>query len=536
MEKRRKIRPDIVLSSGMFTIGAMMILCIIFYMITGAEGVGYLSAPVALFLMGYGVLIISFETVTRDMMRIHLTKGHVKEAQKKLRQLMLVGFGIGAGLALLCALFSSVFANMVFHSSRSFYVLLVVAPVLLFMSIQGVLRGYLSGAGFISVSLFSNVIMVVVTYVLFMVFSGISYKYGLKVNALMHVEDIASAYGAIGAAFGISVSCLVSLLFLVIMSLIKRRELNRLAENSIMEKATRYNGFMLELIPMWLIMGSGGLLLFIDECVYMAVANSMHSTENNIENWGIYIGQCFALTVLILFLSAIPFAKSWFSVKISIVKRDFKAARAKIQNLMHFEAMLIFPLVIWVMVLSGTITALMFGKTNANAVNMIVLTLPIALPGAFLLFQTFLLVQLKNNFLLTANAVLGIVVHLVILIIMSTVAKLGIHASMAAFFGMILVQAVLGFFELKVMLDYKQEIVRNLLKPLLAAGVSGLLALLLDRIFVNLIGEVLTFLIAIILSYLLYMVLLILLKSVNRYEIERMPFGDYFALLADRWH
>ncbi len=536
MEKRRKIRPDLVLSSGMFTIGAMMILCIIFYMITGAEGVGYLSAPVALFLMGYGVLIISFETVTRDMMRIHLTKGHVKEAQKKLRQLMLVGFGIGAGLALLCALFSSVFANMVFHSSRSFYVLLVVAPVLLFMSIQGVLRGYLSGAGFISVSLFSNVIMVVVTYVLFMVFSGISYKYGLKVNALMHVEDIASAYGAIGAAFGISVSCLVSLLFLVIMSLIKRRELNRLAENSIMEKATRYNGFMLELIPMWLIMGSGGLLLFIDECVYMAVANSMHSTENNIENWGIYIGQCFALTVLILFLSAIPFAKSWFSVKISIVKRDFKAARAKIQNLMHFEAMLIFPLVIWVMVLSGTITALMFGKTNVNAVNMIVLTLPIALPGAFLLFQTFLLVQLKNNFLLTANAVLGIVVHLVILIIMSTVAKLGIHASMAAFFGMILVQAVLGFFELKVMLDYKQEIIRNLLKPLLAAGVSGLLALLLDRIFVNLIGEVLTLLIAIILSYLLYMVLLILLKSVNRYEIERMPFGDYFALLADRWH
>jgi hypothetical protein len=107
---------------------------------------------------------------------------------------------------------------------------------------------------------------------------------------------------------------------------------------------------------------------------------------------------------------------------------------------------------------------------------------------------------------------------------------------MAAFFGMILVQAVLGFFELKVMLDYKQEIIRNLLKPLLAAGVSGLLALLLDRIFVNLIGEVLTLLIAIILSYLLYMVLLILLKSVNRYEIERMPFGDYFALLADRWH
>ena len=71
---------------------------------------------------------------------------------------------------------------------------------------------------------------------LFMVFSGMSYKYGLKVNALMHVEDIASAYGAIGAAFGITVSCLVSLLFLVIMALIKKSELKRLAENSIMER------------------------------------------------------------------------------------------------------------------------------------------------------------------------------------------------------------------------------------------------------------------------------------------------------------
>lgn len=535
MNKSRRIRPDLVLSSGMFTIGAMMVLCIIFYMITGAEGVGYLSAPVALFLMGYGILIASFEIVTRDMVRIHLAKGHMKEAQKKLRQLMLVSFGVGAGLALLCAAFSSVFANMVFHSSRSFYVLFAIAPVLLFLSVQGVLRGYLAGAGFLSASLFSNAILVVITYVLFMLFSGAAYNYGLKVNALMHVEDIASVFGAIGAAFGITVSSLVSLLFVIVMVLVKRRELKRLSENSIIEKATRDHGFMLDLVPMWLIFGQGGLLMFIDECVYMAVADSIHSSENNISNWGIYIGQCLALTVLILFFSAIPFIKSWYGVKISIIKRDFKAARAKIQNLMHFEAMLIFPIVIWIMVLSGTITALIFGKTNVSAVNMIVLTLPIALPGAFLIFQTFLLVQLKNNILLTFNAVLGIVVHIVILVVMSTAFKFGIHASMAAFFGMILIQAVLGFFELKVMLDYKQEVVRNILKPLLAAGLSGLLAMIIDRALVNLIGEVLTLIIALILSYLLYMAALIFLKSVNRYEIEKMPFGYYFAILADRW-
>ena len=151
-----------------------------------------------------------------------------------------------------------------------------------------------------------------------------------------------------------------------------------------------------------------------------------------------------------------------------------------------------------------------------------------------LLFQIFLLVQLKNRLLILFNAVIGIAAHMATLIIMSAAFSFGIHASIAAFAAMIILETVLGFIEIRMMLDYKQEFVRPILKPLLAAGVSGLLALAIDKLLVNLIGEALTLIIALVLSYLLYMVMLIVIKNVNRYELERMPFGDQFALIYDR--
>ena len=534
MEKSMKIRPDVVLASGFLSICMMMVLCVVYYKITGPEGAGFMSAPIAMFLMGYGVLIIAFESVTKEMVKSHLHRQQMKIAGDNVKRLMLISFICGLVLALLCAAFSRVFALMVFHSSRSFFVLFTIAPILLFMSVQGVLRGYLCGAGFSAVSVFSNLILVVITFVLSIIFSGIGYKYGLKVNALMHVDDIASAYGAIGAALGITVSCFVSFLFIVIMVLIHRGRLHALAENSAPIKDPGQQRFLGELIPLWVVFAQGGFLLFMDECVYLMVANSVHPSENNISNWGIYIGQAIAITVFIIFICTVPFSKSWFSIFISIMKKDYKMARAKIQNLVHFEAMLVFPVTIWFMVLAGTFTALLFGKTNHSVVNIIAITAPLAIPGVFLLFQTFLLVQLKNRLLVLFNSVIGIAAHIAILIVMSAAFSFGIHASIAAFAAMIILETVLGFFEIRMMLDYKQEFLRPIFKPLLAAGISGILALAIDRLLVNVIGEALTLVIALVLSYLLYMVMLIVLRSVNRYEIERMPFGDQFALIYDK--
>nr|MCR4902650.1 oligosaccharide flippase family protein [Butyrivibrio sp.] len=420
------------------------------------------------------------------------------------------------------------------NSTRSFYVLFMIVPMLVFISIQGVIRGYLSGAGFLSSSLYSNLILIVMSYVLSIVFSRIAYNYGIKINALMHVDDIACVYGAIGATLGISASCFISLIFILIMYLVHRGELKALTDKSIPEKNGRNWKCSADIIPSCLLFAQGGFLLFLDECIYLSAANRIHPGENNIENWGLYVGQCISLSVILIFISGLPFLKSWYGIHYGIVKKDFKVVKSRITDLIHFESMLIFPMVLWVMILAGTITNIVFGKTTDAAVNMIVLTVPIAMPGAFLIFHMFLLLHLKNNLLVAVNSVMGIVVHLVAVIIMTFAAGLGIHASMGAFFLSAIAIVILGIFEVKIMFDLKSDIFRIVLKPLLAAGISSVLCLLIDRLLVNLIGEVLTFIIAIIISYLAYMVLLIVLKAVNRYEVERMPFGDYFALLVDR--
>ncbi len=535
MEKaKKKIRPDAVLASSFFTISAIMLLCIVFYKITGAEGAGYMSAPIALFLFSYGALVIPFESVTRDMVKSHISRGKVNDVKKNFHKILLVSFVTGLILSLICAAFSGIFSNAVFHSTRNFYVLFMIVPMILFVSVQGVFRGYLSGAGFMASSLVSNFIIVGMSYILSITFSGIAYSYGKRINALMHVDDIASAYGAIGAALGVSISCFVSLLFIIIMYLIHKKEIEEVTDTSKGQMNAGNWEFAIDIIPNSLLFCQGGLLLFIDECVYLGIANKLHPDENNIENWGVYLAQCVAIASVLAFTLSIPFMKSWYGTFFSIVKRNFKSARIKIEALFHFESMLFLPVVIMVMVLSRTITNIIFGKTNDAAVNMIAFTVPVILPGALLLFIMFLFVRLKNYILIGVNATVGTIVHIVSLIICTKLAKLGIHSSIVAFDAGILVMTIFAFFELKVMFDLKMDILRDIVKPAIAAGISGILCLIINNMLVNLIGEILTFIIASVLSYILYMVLIIVLKAADKYEIEKMPFGDQFAVLADR--
>ena len=533
MSKKFRIRPDVVLSSGMIFILAIMALLVVFFDMAGADGVGFLAAPIALFMIAYCVFICAFETTTREMVKNRIHRSQMLYAKKNVRQLMIISFCIGLFCTVLCAGISIILANFVFYSPRSFYVLLLVSPVFLFLSIQGVLRGCLSGSGYAVVSIISDAILTLITVISTFILSNAVYDYGKKVDALMHVDDIAPAYGALGAALGITVSSLISFIFVVIMFLIKKNELEQIAEESIPVTNNHRNECVQELIMNCLIAATSGVLVFIDECVYLNVAHKIHPNENNIDNWGIYIGQCVAVVVFFVFITALPFIKSWYGVHVSIVKKDFKAARTKLQNLVHFEAMLIFPVVIWLMLLANTFNTVVFGKSNDAGVDMVVLAIPVVIPGAVIVFQSFLLKQLKNKLVMGINLVIGVVAHIVVLLTMTYIGGYGIHASIAAFAAMFVVQGILGLFEIKVMLDVNLQMFRNILMPLVAAVCSGLLALLIDKIFVNLIGEILTFIICVVVAFVAYMLLLILLRSVNRYEVEKMPLGDYFALVSD---
>ncbi|WP_029321482.1 hypothetical protein [Butyrivibrio sp. AE3004] len=534
MGKKMRIRPDIVLSSGMIFIMAIMALLVVFFDLTGADGVGFLAAPIALFMIAYCVFICAFETTTREMVRMRLSRNQMLSARKNVKQLMVISFCVGVVVSIIIAALAIVIAEFVFHSPRSFYVLLLVSPAFLFLSVQGVLRGYLSGSGYALVSIISDVILTLVTVITTLILSNTVYDYGKKVDALMHVNDIAPAYGAIGAALGISLSSFISFIFVIIMVILRKNDLQDLSGDSVKVVAGQKNECVGDLIVNCLIAATSGFLLFIDECVYLNVAHKIHPDENNIDNWGIYIGQCVAVVVFFVFITSLPFVKSWYSVHISIVKKDYKSARLRLQNLVHFEAMLIFPLVIWIMILAKTFNTVVFGKSNEAGIDMVILSIPVVIPGAVTVFQSFLLKQLKNKVVMLSNLIIGVIVHLAVLFLMSYVGGFGIHASIAAFAAMFIVQGVLGIFEIKVMLDAKMQMVRNILMPLLAAVGSGLVALMLDRLLVNVIGEILTLIIALVLSFILYMLLLIILRSVNRYEIERMPLGDYFALVSDK--
>ena len=94
------------------------------------------------------------------------------------------------------------------------------------------------------------------------------------------------------------------------------------------------------------------------------------------------------------------------------------------------------------------------------------------------------------------------------------------------------VLAVLGFVLVSRRVSYKQEWLYSFAFPAAAAAVSGLAAMLLDRLLFAAVGAIPTLLISWLVGMVLYMVLVVLLHVVNEGELSEMPLGGIWIAVG----
>ena len=105
----------------------------------------------------------------------------------------------------------------------------------------------------------------------------------------------------------------------------------------------------------------------------------------------------------------------------------------------------------------------------------------------------------------------------------------GIVYSVILFTGVL---AVMGFVLVSRRVSYKQEWIYSFTFPAAAAAVSGLAAMLLNRLLFALVGAIPTLLISCLVGTVLYMILVVLLHVVNESELSEMPFGGIWIAVG----
>jgi stage V sporulation protein B len=133
--------------------------------------------------------------------------------------------------------------------------------------------------------------------------------------------------------------------------------------------------------------------------------------------------------------------------------------------------------------------------------------------------------------IITTTAI-SLVIHVMAAFCLVQKALMGAEGIVSALILFWAVSVVLGFTLISRKLKYRQSWITDVIFPALAAAVSGLVVLLLNKLLYESAGAMVTILVSCLIGVFLYVLLLMVLKVIGEAELSRMPFGFFFLMLG----
>ncbi len=185
----KRIRPDILTAAVYISACILMVFLIISEKIFGDTGMYFASGPLSIYLLFYLGLVLSVQKAVYIMVRLRARRSQYLNAETNMQRSMRIFSlaGIFAGVILILACFP--ISTKGFGTERGYIQIIMAGACVLFLGIQGVLRGYLQGIGYTKPIVISDMLVAIVSFVSGVIISGILYSYGTKVDDLFHVDE-----------------------------------------------------------------------------------------------------------------------------------------------------------------------------------------------------------------------------------------------------------------------------------------------------------------------------------------------------------
>jgi O-antigen/teichoic acid export membrane protein len=530
--EEKRIRPDILTAALYWSVIIMMIYNIISVRIFGDKGAYFSSGPLILYFFLYVAFVLSVQKAVYIMVRLRARRSQFINAEINMQRTFRIFLAAGILLAVLIIGASMVIARNLFGAGKIYLHFILIGISLIFLCTQGVIRGYLQGLGYTKPIMVCDLLISSISFGTGAVISGILYNYGKKVNALFHGDEYSAIYGASGMVIGVLIGSIVGFIHINISMMLRKAEIAEIVKNGAPRYLDNKNDVLTGLRSIIYLYASPLLVLLVDNVFF----NIVHIKNGDITELaslsGAFSGRIISFVILAAFLCCTPFIKSWNRVMARIERDELEGARDRLKRLLHFGAMLLVPVCIFLFTASKEIQIMLFGKYS----NLIDDTYPWAAFMVFFLalaiFVSWLLNHMGKSILLVVNLSIAWASHIAMMILFVLILKKDLVGIIWALLVSFCIYDVLCFVMLFKMLKYRHDLARNLGMPIISAAVSGLLLLLIEKLLVDRIGEVLTLLIGAVIYIIVYMIIMILLKGVTTEELDKIPLGRLFMGLS----
>lgn len=514
----------------------------------GDEGIGYYSSAYSV----YSILLImssySLPVAVSKMIAARLARNQYRNAGRILKAALFYATVAGAAGAAVLWFGADFFAEAI-KMPYSSYALRTLAPTIWIMSYLGVLRGYFQGHSTMVPTAVSQIFEQIINAIVSIVAAGALFDMGLKSNLVYESTEYSYAFGAAGGTIGTGVGALAALLFLLLLIFsylpVMRKKIQRDRSSQIESYGHISYVMCATIVPIIISSVIYNVSSVVDNYLFGNVMDALGKSGEIAASWGVYMGKyhlLFNIPVAIansLSSSLIP------SLSRAVAERNRKQVLSRISSAIRFSMIIAIPSTVGLTVLAAPIADLLFASSDNGMLVQMTMVGSAAVAFFSLSTVTNAVLQGINRMQVPIrNASIALAVHVVILLGMLYLFKLGIYSVLYSNIIFALIVCVLNGLSIKRYMRYRQEVKKTFLIPLVASGIMGGAAYGVYQLLYRVLGNVLKgrletlacIMPAIFVAILVYFVLLIKLGGVDAEELRGMPGGTRLTQAAKRLH
>lgn len=502
----------------------------------GDEGIGLFAPAFEIFSLITLIFSYGISRTMTGLIRYRMKREQYKSARKVFHMALKLSLLISVLFALVLVFASGFFSEILVLEAMCKKAVLVVAPAVILTALVNVFRGYFNGNGFGVLVAHSHYIEKIAMLIAVIIGGRFAYEgYGIKAAALYHNDTVAYAYGAMGAVCGIVISQLITLIYLLFVFIIYSGTWKRqLMQDSgrRMESNGEITGMLIgNSIPVALIAILSNVFMLIDQRFFNYCMNQTGQTART-ALWGSYYGKFATLTGIGAAIVCLAVQSHIGKTAASYEKEEYRMMRDRIGGAVKKLCITAFPIAIFLAVLAEAFIKGLYQGESELAISMLRRgTVIIFFYGAAFLFGQ-LMIKMRMLIELLIALAISLIFHILSVFLFVKKGLMGAEGVVYSVMIFTVILAVSCFLLVCRKVQYRQEWLYCFAFPAVAACVSGLLVMLLNKLLLSIVGNIATILICCLVSTFLYMLLLIILRVVNEGEVSDLPLSGIWIAIG----
>ena len=500
--------------------------------VLGYNGVTYVAVAMEAYLLVWTVACGGLSDVLGRLLRTKNGKGQYRNASRLRRNVLFLQMTLGLLGSLLLFFGAGWIAGDMCGVPYATLILMVLSPAVFLRSVTTVFLGYFQGDGSEFPTVATGFLRQVLVLGFGLLFGRMRAGYGEKVGNLLGQENFVAMHGGVGVAIAVDLAEGLLLVFLALLLKGRRHQKYKNMPDGMRGSDSFWDGVRMVSVGRLVQAGTSLLVLLPLPLGLMLLMKRGEDLDAAAVQYGLYLACYLALGVIFLALAVAGMLPSVSRTVICLRKEEQRLARMVFQAGMHLGVAHTACLAAFLMVMAPQAGAV-FGPAQENeAAGMLRGGALVVLLAVLSLYFARYLVLVGRKLLVLASVGCGFLVYLVAAFLLSGTGKVGALALVyAGLLGVGVLTFLLGALSCK-HLRLRTDWLQVLVIPTGAACITGLLGMLLGRLFTPHLGNLVTLVASFLILWAVYWVILLLVRNFREQELETVTGGRLIRVLG----